>query len=176
MMHIDECFYIGYISKTRGLKGEVQLYFEFNDYELLDFDTIFLEIDKKLVPFFISSFKLQTNKTGYFFFEDVDDVDRAKALLRKAVYLPKTKMPERDADEFYITDLVGYNVRDKHYGELGEIIAINEFPQQDIAVVQYRFRELMFPINDDFIVEIDEEQHILHVDLPTGLVDVYNEG
>lgn len=175
-MHIDECFYIGYISKTRGLKGEVQLYFEFGDYESLDFDAVFLEIEKKLVPFFVDSFKIQANKTGYFFFEDVTNIDTAKSLLRRSVYMPKTKMPERDEDEFYTSDLVGYFVHDTHHGELGEIIAVNEYPQQDIAVVQYRFKELMFPINDDFIVKIDEDQHILHVDLPAGLVDVYDEG
>lgn len=175
-MHIEDCFYIGYISKTRGLKGEVQLYFEFNDYKKLDFDTVFLEIEKKLVPFFVDSFKIQSNKTGYFFFEDVEHIDAAKELLRKSVYLPKNKMPERDENEFYTSDLVGYLVYDEHHGELGEIIAINEYPQQDIAVVSYRFKELMFPVNDDFIVKIDEEQHVLHVDLPEGLVDVYNEG
>ncbi|WP_134088985.1 ribosome maturation factor RimM [Olivibacter sp. XZL3] len=173
-MQIDECFYIGYISKTRGLKGEVQVYFEFDDYELLDFDSVFLEIDKKLVPFFVEALKIQANRTGYFFFEDVEDIDRAKTLLRKSVYLPKAKMPERDEESFYISDLIGYLVHDEHHGELGEIIAINEYPQQDIAVVQHGFKELMFPINDDFIVKIDEERHILHVDLPEGLVAVYN--
>ncbi|MCL4639540.1 MULTISPECIES: ribosome maturation factor RimM [Olivibacter] len=174
-MHIEDCFYIGYISKTRGLKGEVQLYFAFDDYKKLDFDTVFLEIEKKLVPFFVDSFKIQSNKTGYFFFEDVEHIDAAKELLRKSVYLPKSKMPERDENEFYTSDLVGYLVYDEHHGELGEIIAINEYPQQDIAVVHYRFKELMFPVNDDFIVKIDKEQHVLHVDLPEGLVDVYNE-
>ena len=33
-MKIEEAFYIGYITKTKGLKGEVQLFFE-EDVELL---------------------------------------------------------------------------------------------------------------------------------------------
>ena len=45
-MTIDQCFYIGYISKTRGLKGEVQLFFEFEEYESLDIDVVFVEVNK----------------------------------------------------------------------------------------------------------------------------------
>lgn len=174
-MHIDDCFYIGYVSKTRGLKGEIQIYFEFDDYEELNLEILFFEIDKKLVPFFVDTFKLQANKTGYFYLADIDHIDKAKELVRKSIYMPKDKMPERDPDEFYVTDLKGYLVYDQIHGELGEIIEIREFPQQDIAVVQFRFKELLFPLNDDFIVEIDEEKGELKVHLPEGLVDIYKE-
>ena len=172
-MNIDDCFYIGYISKSRGLKGEIQIYFEFEDYSALGFDVLFIEIEKKLVPFFVDTVKLQQNKTGYFYLEDIDHVDKAKELLRKSVYLTNDKKPVRDPDEFYLSDLKGYIVHDKKHGELGDIIEIKELPQQDIAVVQYKFKELMFPLNDDFIIEINREAGILHVDLPDGLIDVY---
>ncbi|MGH2624924.1 MAG: ribosome maturation factor RimM [Sphingobacterium sp.] len=172
-MDIDNCFYIGYISKSRGLKGEVQIYFEFEEYSILDFDVLFIEIEKKLVPFFVDTVKLQQNRTGYFYLEDIDHVDKTKELLRKSVYLTNDKKPVRDPNEFYLTDLKGYIVYDKKHGELGEIIEINELPQQDIAVVQYKFKELMFPLNDDFIVEIDGVERMLHVDLPDGLIDIY---
>ncbi|GAA4781994.1 ribosome maturation factor RimM [Olivibacter ginsenosidimutans] len=174
-MQLSDCFYIGYISKTRGLKGEIQVYFEFLDYEALDFDVVFLELDKKLVPFFVRSFKLQSNRTGYFYLEDMDHIDQAKSLVGKQLYLANEKMPERDPDTFYITDLKGYQVFDQTYGNLGEIIAINEFPQQDIAVVCYKSKELLFPLSDDFIVEIDEESRVLKVDLPEGLIVLYSE-
>ena len=29
----EEAFYIGYFTKTKGLKGEIQLYFEFDEEE-----------------------------------------------------------------------------------------------------------------------------------------------
>ena len=172
-MNIDNCFYVGYISKSRGLKGEIQIYFEFDDYSKLDFEVLFVEIEKKLVPFFVETAKLQQNKTGYFYLEDVDHVDKTKELIHKPIYLSNDKKPIRNPEEFYLTDLKGYRVHDKKYGELGEIIEINEFPQQDIAVVQYKFKELMFPLSDDFIIEIDEGAGVLHVDLPDGLVDIY---
>lgn len=174
-MTFEEAFYIGYITKTRGLKGELQLFFEFEDYQELDFDVLFVEIEKKLVPFFVNTIKIQKNSTAYLNLDDVDHIDKAQPLLRKKVYLSNDKMPERDPDDFRYTDLVGYLVVDEKEGELGEIIAVQELPQQFIATVDFDEKELMFPLSEDFIVGIDKEEEVIVVALPEGLIDVYKE-
>lgn len=174
-MTIDQGFYIGYISKTRGLKGEVQLFFEFEDYEALDLDVIFVEVNKKLVPYFVDHIKLQKNSTAYATFEDVDHIDKAQVLVRKKMYLPNDKMPERDPDDFRYTDLVGYIVIDEIEGALGEITQVQEMPQQHIATVDMDGKELMFPLSEDLILGIDSEEKVLEVELPEGLVDLYRE-
>lgn len=172
-MNINDAFYIGYITKTRGLKGELQLYFEFADYTELDLDVLFIEVNKKLVPYFIESIKLHENSTAYLNLEDIDHVDKAQSLLKKKVYLPKDKMPERDPDDFRYTDLVGYLVVDEQEGEIGEIVEVEEFPQQFMATVDFDGKELMFPLSDDLILGIDEEEQVIEVELPEGLIDVY---
>ena len=175
-MTIEESFYIGYISKTRGLKGEVQLFFEFEDYEDLDLDVIFLEVNKKLVPYFVDAIKLHNNSTAYATFEDVDHIDKAQPLVRRKMYLPNDKMPERDPDDFRWTDLVGFLVVDEEHGELGEIVDVTEMPQQFIATVELEDgKQLMFPLSEDLILGIDGEEEIIEVELPEGLVDLYKE-
>ena len=174
-MKIEDCFYIGYITKTKGLKGEVQVYFEYDEPADLPLDSVFAEINNKLVPFFISTYKLQNNQTGNFYFDDIDTIEKAQLLIRKKLFLPNNLKPVRDDDEFLITDLKGFIVHDETAGELGEIIEIHEYPQQFVAVVSYQFKEIMFPLNDDLIVEIDEGNGILKVDLPEGLIDLYLE-
>jgi len=173
MVDIKESFKIGYITKTRGLKGELQVFFEFEDPDTLELDLIFIEINRQLVPFFVSTYKLHPNGTGFFFLEDVDHIDKAQELVRKDVYLPNSKMPEVEEGEFLITDLKDFLVFDHTHGELGRIIEINEYPQQFIATVVYNSQEILFPLNDDFIEEIDEEKKELRVNLPEGLLDVY---
>lgn len=172
-MDINDTFYIGYITKTRGLKGEVQLFFEFEDYKDLDFDVVFLEVNKKLVPYFVDSIKIHNNSTAYLNLEDIDHVDKAMPLLKKKAYLPKDKMPERDPDDFRYSDLVGYLVVDENEGELGEIVDVRELPQQFMATVDFEGAELMFPLNTDLIRGIDPEEAVIVVELPEGLVDVY---
>jgi 16S rRNA processing protein RimM len=153
----------------------VQVYFEYDEPEDLTLDSIFAEINGKLVPYFVSKYKLQNNQTGNFYFDDIDTIEKAEGLVRKKLFLPNKLKPVRDEDEFLITDLKGFIVYDGAAGELGEIIEIHEYPQQFVAVVPYKNREIMFPLNDDLIVEIDEENGILKVDLPEGLIDLYLE-
>jgi 16S rRNA processing protein RimM len=174
-MKHEEAFYVGYVTKTRGLKGEVQIFFEFDEYEQLQFDVVFADMNGKLVPYFVADAKLQVNKTGYFNFDDVDHIDKAQPLLKKKLYLPLSQKPERDESEFFYTDLKGFMAIDNTLGELGEILEVNEYPQQFIAMVSYNGTEILFPLNEDFIVEIDDEGKILTLDLPEGLLDIYLE-
>ena len=174
-MTFEESFYIGYITKTRGLKGELQLFFEFEDYLDLDFDVLFIEIDRKLVPFFVGAIKVQKNSTAYLNLDDVDHIDKAQPLLRKKVYLSNDKLPERDPDDFRYTDLIGFLAIDEVEGELGEITHVQELPQQFIATVNYDEQDLLFPLSEDFIVGIDREEEIIIVNLPEGLVDIYKD-
>lgn len=172
-MEKDQCFYIGYISKTRGLKGEVQLFFEFEDYTNLNLDVLFLEIDNRLVPYFTQTIKVQKNSTAYLTLEDVDHIDKAQPILRKKVYLTQDKMPERDPDAFTYKDLVGFMAIDELEGELGEITEVQELPQQFIATVPMQDGDVMFPLNDDFIVGMDPEEQVIVLRLPEGLIDAY---
>ena len=48
-----------------------------------------------------------------------------------------------------------------------------EFPMQLIAKCIYQENEIMFPLNDDIVIEINEDEKMIFVDLPEGLLDVY---
>jgi len=173
-MEIADHFYIGYISKTRGLKGEVQLFFEFDDYKSLELEVLFLQVNGKLVPYFVERVNVLPNRTAYLFFEDVNHIDVAKALVRKQVYLPNDKLPERHPDDFRLTDLKGYTVADKTYGILGEIIEVHQYPQQHVAAVMHKGNEILFPLTEEWMLSIDKENNTLEVDLPEGLIDIYS--
>jgi 16S rRNA processing protein RimM len=172
-MKHEEAFYIGYITKTKGLKGELQLFFKFDAPELLEFDVVFADMSGKMVPFFVTSYKLHNNSTGNFYFDDIDHIDKAQPLLKKKIYLPLTKMPDRSDEEFHYNDLKGYLVSDENHGQLGVILEVNEYPQQFVATVSYKDTEILFPLNEDMIIEIDEELKTLLVELPEGLLDIY---
>lgn len=174
-MKIEDSFYIGYISKTRGLKGELQLFFEFEDYQDLDLDVIFVEINKKLVPYFVDQINMQKNSTAFVTLEDVDHIDKAQDLVRKKIYLPQEKFPERDPEDFRYTDLIGYLVIDHNHGELGPITHVQEMPQQFIATVDMDGTELLFPLSDELMTAIHTDEAVLEVQLPEGLVELYRD-
>ena len=172
-MKIEDCFNIGYITKTKGLKGEIQLFFEYDTPEELPLSILFIELDGKLIPYFVSSYKLYKNQTGLFFFDDIDTIEKAEKIIRKKVYLPNTQKPKQRKKTFQLTDLKGFILHAKPYGQLGEIIDVRHYPQQYIATFVYKDKEVMLPLNDDLIEKIDHENQILHAHLPDGLIELY---
>lgn len=172
-MKVDTCFYVGYITKTKGLKGEVQLFFEYHAPEKLPLDVLFLELNGQLVPHFVTSHKLSTNQTGLFFFDDIDTIDKAESIVRKKAYLPNNKKPKLEKEAFSMKDLQGFLITDEHNGQLGLITEVHKYPKQFVASFLYQNKEVMLPLNDHLIKKIDMEKQIVHVRLPEGLLDVY---
>lgn len=171
-MKQQELFPIGYITKTKGLKGEIQLYFQVNNPEAYqNLESVFIEINNKPVPFFISKLAIQKN-VAYIYLEDIDHVDKAVKLLKKTVYIAASKKP-KESKEFTLADLKGFFVVDETEGDLGLISEVKTMPSQTLASVVYKNTEILFPLNEQFMKNIDTKERILYVRLPDGLLDVY---
>lgn len=172
-MKIEDCFEIGYITKTRGLKGEVQIAFTFDEPEKLKIKAVFLEINSKLVPFFVDNYKIPMPMVGYFNFEDIDHIDKAQPLTKKKIYLLNKFKPKKKKGEFLFTDLIGFEANDLQTGDLGEIIEVREYPQQYLATVNYKGNEVLIPLNEAFITQIDIPNKKISFELPEGLLELY---
>ncbi len=168
----SDYFSIGYVSKTRGLKGELQIYLEVdNPQDYKNMESLFLEINQKPVPFFVTKLLLQKN-IMYVYLEDLDHIDKAKTYVGHAVYVLRKNKPKNTNDNSH-KQLIGYTVVDAHQGELGVINSIQELPSQLIANFIYQNKEVMFPLNEQFVTSINKKNKIINVDLPDGLIELY---
>jgi 16S rRNA processing protein RimM len=108
-------------------------------------------------------------------FEDIKVREDALLLQSKPVFLPATEIPE-DLDttelEPEYAGVTGYLLIDQHAGEIGRITEVLEMPQQEMAVVQYQGREVLIPLNDQFILSVDHAGQKVLVDLPEGLLEL----
>ena len=172
-MKIEDHFRVGSVLKTKGLKGEMQLYVDFDNLADIDFNTLFIEIGGKLAPFFVESIKYQQKNSAYLYLEDVDTIEKASALVKKDIYLPNKLKPKKKKSDFTLKDLKGFTAVDVTEGELGVITDIHEYPQQLIAAVTYKNCEVLFPLNEETITGIDVVKEIVTVDLPEGLLEIY---
>ena len=169
----EDYFRIGTVLKTKGLKGELDIYVDFEDIEKIKFNSLFIEIAGKLVPYFISSVKYLQKNAAYLVLEDVDTIEKASPLVRKDLYLPIKLKPKKKKQEFTLMDVKGFMAIDETHGELGEITEVLEYPQQILASVNYKSKEVLFPLNEVTIKGINVEDNELYVDLPEGLLDIY---
>jgi 16S rRNA processing protein RimM len=173
-MSKDECYLLGYISKTHGVEGELCFFIDADDpgyYKKME--SVFIDLNKQLVPFFISHISSIKKNIAVVKLEDVDFFDQAEKLVGKELYLPLSFLPKLTGNRFYFHEIVGYTVVDKNLGVLGKITEVMDMPQQIIAQMEYKEKEVLFPINDLTLIKLDRSRKELLVELPEGLLEVY---
>jgi 16S rRNA processing protein RimM len=169
----EECFNLGYISKTVGNKGELLLIFDVDDvkrYQKLE--TVFVEINKQLVPFFISALELRGNGAKVSF-EGINTTEKAEEITRTSLYLPLTSLPALKGKKFYFHEVLGFTAIDKAYGNIGTVENILDYPTQALFQIKRDKTEILIPVKDDFIESIDRMGKTIHLNAPEGLIDIY---
>jgi 16S rRNA processing protein RimM len=100
----------------------------------------------------------------------VCDPDTAQSLIGTTLSVSEADLPEGwDAEE---PDEVGFTVIDEERGELGEIVEIIVTGANDVWVVRGGpLGEVLIPVIEDCVVEIDAETRIARVRLLPGLLE-----
>jgi 16S rRNA processing protein RimM len=173
-MDKDAFFCLGKISKTFGYKGQVIVICNSNTPEKYkDLESVFVEIQHERIPFFITEFSTQNRNSITLKFEDIDNSDAAQKLLGCLIYIPVAeKIAGKDAD-LNIAELVAFEVTDVNAGTLGVISKIMELPQQHIMQIFKDKKEILIPLNPDFIKKIDFKKKTMLIAAPEGLIDFY---
>ena len=171
----DKCFYVGRIVKTHGIKGEVTLRIDNEDFdEIEELNYFLLDINDKLIPFFVENITFHSNKS-FILFQDWKTLEAASQLVGVAAYLPLDLLPERDGNDFYSHEVVDFLVVDEEKGELGKVQEIIEYPTQSLIQIIKDGKEILIPIHDDIIKEVRREEKKIFIKAPNGLIDMYLE-
>ncbi|TBX70646.1 16S rRNA processing protein RimM [Flavobacterium silvisoli] len=173
-MRKDDCFYLGKIAKKFSFKGEVLIYLDTDEPELYEnMESVFVEFNKDLIPFFIENSTLHKNDLLRVKFEDVDSEEEADKLIGCEIYLPLSMLPKLEGNQFYFHEVIGFEVEDKRLGVFGKIVSINDTTAQPLFEVVNGSVEILVPMIDQFLVKIDRENKKVIMDLPEGLIEMY---
>ena len=172
-MNQEECFQLGYVLKTHGVQGEVTFVLDVdNPEEYTQLDSVFIEINGKLVPFFIDTIQIQNDK-AIVRLEDVNSLPKAQNIVGCSLYLPLNNLPRLEENQFYYHEIVDYTIVDEEKGILGLIINVYELPHQDLIAMRYQEKEVLIPITDEIVTGVDHKKKELYVVLPEGLLEIY---
>lgn len=168
---------IGYTKKPHGIKGEIKLQIE--EYyleDLLQAKVVFIRLKGQEVPFFIEEIRVGNNIIGKF--EETNTPEAALTISNKEIFLREQDLiPDEDrepeeAGQLSYMRCVGYTIYDKTIGPIGKITEIVEFPQQEMAFIEYLEKEVMIPLNPAFIIRLNKPKKIIEMDLPDGLLEL----
>ncbi len=165
---------VGYTQKSHGVKGEIKIKLqpEFIN-NVLDAEILFINRHGKIIPFFLEDIKA-IGKLYIAKFEDVDSPEQATQISSSEVLLPADaiQIEEEELQELEYHFIQGFEVHDEEKGLIGTIKEILEYPQQEMAVVFFGKKEILIPLHEDLIIELDEEKKRIRFELPEGLLDL----
>ena len=166
---------VAFLRKSHGVKGFIHIAMEeVFEQDIMNAKALFVEHRKKKVPYFIDSIEL--GGKDIIKFEEFKTPEDVKMLSQKAVFLPKNQISDfKEKTQPVLTAndlLVGFKLIDQASTEIGLISEIIEMPQQEMAVVTYQEKEVLIPLNEDSILDINQEQKTIQVEIIEGLLDL----
>jgi 16S rRNA processing protein RimM len=101
---------------------------------------------------------------------DYESIDLAEPLVGGQILLAEHLLPDLGDDEYYWGQLEGLQVVDRKQGDIGRVTHLITTAAHDTYVVNGRFGEVLIPAVLQFVLEVNPEEGVVHVDLPDGLI------
>lgn len=162
---------LGVVTGTHGLRGDLKVRPLTPDaHALLDARTVFLRRDGE-EPVAYRPDRASAHKAHILLhLEGMGHIDAVESLVGCDVLVRRDDLPAPPEGEPYWMDMQGMSVSDRTLGELGTLDDVFSTAAHDIYVVNGRYGEVLIPVVEEFMVEVDHDRRRLLVDLPEGLV------
>ena len=106
-------------------------------------------------------------------FEDINSETKAQEIINKNIFLPIETLPKLNGNKFYFHEIIGFGVIDYKHGKIGTIVSVNDQTAQSLFVIDYRGIEILIPITDEFITNVDRVKKEIHLKTPKGLINLF---
>jgi len=164
---------LGRIVKLHGVNGEVTVSTEQPLTEKLpELKMVFLEIDGKMVPFFVESCKGRGEKTLILKFERYNHPSKVNEFNGCNVYITAAEK-KKTQKIFNWNDLKGYRVISKNREISGIITTVTDNQGNILLEILTDKGTAMFvPFHSDLVISFDRKRKSIEMDLPEGLEDI----
>ena len=168
----------GRINKPFGTEGGLMLslYADFPEEFTPQQTPLFVEIDSLDVPLWCERFERRGISGAVASFADFDTERRAAELVGLEF---RIESGERNDDEFYLEDLIGFHVEGietRHEAEPlhfeGRLTDYYDSEANPLFELETGGRRVLVPAVEEFIAHIDFEQRSVKLVLPEGMTDL----
>lgn len=167
---------VGKVIKPHGLAGEFSIVLHVDSPDFFDHvSRLYLRPDPQARPrqVRVQSWRMHNSRV-LLKLDQVEGRDAVDLLRGAELLVRETDLPPRKEGEIYLRELIGAQVFLPSGPLLGRIQAVSDAGGQELWTIRTEDgREVLFPAHDDLILEVDLSQHLVRIDPPPGLLDLY---
>ena len=172
-MRKEDCFFLGTVVAKYSFKGEVLIKLDTDDPKTyLSLQSFLLEDESHLIPCFTTKVQLHKSQLLRVSVEGVNSEKQADLMIGKSVYLPLDQLPKLDDDQFYFHEIIGFKVIDSVQGPIGIITGVNDASSQVLLEVEHNDKQILIPLVDELIQQLDKQKKQIYLSIPEGLLDL----
>ena len=177
-MVLQNLIHCGRVLKPHGLRGEIcTLWFADSPLLLSNLPRLYLKLSGSS-PKAFNILSWRRHRERYLVFLDgIAGRDQAEKWQGAEIHVSPKYLPEPGEDETYLFELLEsrvYLAGDVHLGRLEEIF--DHKGSEVWRIMTPDDREVLFPVNEQFILNIDTDNKKIVIDPPEGLLEIYGVG
>jgi len=170
---LEDFVFIGIIKKADKQQGTVRVELDVDvpsSYNGLEF--AFVSEDGIQIPLLFEAFEVKNNTALGKLSSALGDSD-IESLSNKHLYIKEEQLTVLSGNKFYYHEVIGFEVVDASFGKVGKLTSINDSLDQPRLCIASNESEVILPLYDDLVQEVNRDQKILKVSAPEGLINFY---
>ncbi len=177
-MNSQKFISIGTILKPHGVRGVLKFIADYDFSEdFLKANVLYLQLSsEKNIPYIIETFEEINRKEYLVKFEDINTKEAAEKLVKKEVFIAENLFEKWMIEDEYDTSfnyIIGFNLLNEKQELIGKIEDVIDLTSHEIAQVFINSKEVLVPLEESLILEIDEEKKQVVMNIPEGLLEIY---
>ena len=163
---------VGVIASAHGVHGEVKVYPTTDDIKRFDdLKEVLLDNGKEMIPLNVTGAKYFKNM-AILRFAQFDNVDQVIPYKGKDLLVTRENAVPLEEGEYFIADILGSTVITDKGEEFGALADVIQTGANDVFVVKTsEEKEVLLPVIDECVLDIDLENKIVKVHIMKGLLD-----
>ena len=169
---MEDFFRVGVIANTHGIRGEVKVFPTTDDINRFKkLKKVILDTKKEKLELEVVSCKFFKNM-AILKFKDIDNINDIEKYKGMDLLVSRENAIPLEEDEYYIADLIDLKVIDEDDNEIGVLYDVMQTGANDVYVVNMNNdKELLLPIIDECMLDVDINDGYIIVHILEGLMD-----
>lgn len=168
---MEDFFRVGVIANTHGIRGEVKIFPTTDDVKRFDYlKEAYIDAGKEKIKVEVSNVRYFKNLVIVKFkgIDNINDIERYKG---KDLLVTRENALPLEEGEYYLADIIGANVYTEDGNFFGSLEDVIETGANLVYSVQHEGKEVLLPVIDDCVKEVNVEEKKVIVHIMKGLLD-----